>query len=284
MKSAIVRVNGITQDWIPALDRAVQYGDGLFETVRVRNAEPEFLARHLRRLRSGCERLRFPAIPWEKLLAEAAELAGQMPDGVLKIILTRGLGERGYRFGPDQEATRLLVLACMPHSHADLAQRGILVTRCNTRLCAQPLLAGIKHLNRLEQVLARAEWDDPGIHEGLLLDHDDYVIEGTMSNIFVVRGGTLLTPALTRCGVAGIMRSVIMDLARTLGIETEIRPLTLQQVQGSSEVFVCNSLIGIWPVRKIEGLADYPIGPLTQALAAALTSYHDSDQGNWYPS
>jgi 4-amino-4-deoxychorismate lyase len=278
------RVNGIARDSIPLLDRAVQYGDGLFETVRVREARPEFLARHLKRLDSGCQRLRFPPIPWASLVQEVTELAGQAPDAVLKIILTRGRGERGYRFAPDQKATRLLTLAPLPEWPADILRHGIRLTICATRLCMQPALAGIKHLNRLEQVLARAEWDNPGIHEGLMLDHTGHVIEGTMSNIFLVCEGTLVTPALTACGVAGIMRSAILDLARQLGLATEIRPVTLQQVRNSSEIFVCNSLIGIWPVRRIDGLADCPIGPLTRALADALISYRDSDEGNWNSS
>lgn len=278
------RVNGIARDSIPALDRAVQYGDGLFETVRVRGARPEFLARHLKRLGSGCQRLRFPAIPWASLVQEVTELAGQAPDAVLKIILTRGQGERGYRFEPDQDATRLLTLSPLPEWPADIARHGIRVTICDTRLCVQPVLAGIKHLNRLEQVLARAEWDNPGIHEGLMLDHTDHVIEGTMSNVFLACEGTLVTPTLTACGVAGIMRSVVLDLARQFDLPTEIRPVTLQQVRNASEIFVCNSLIGIWPVRVIDGLADYPIGPLTLAFADALISYRNSDEGNWYPS
>lgn len=279
-----IRVNGLDQDCIPALDRAVQYGDGLFETVRVRGARPEFLARHLTRLRSGCQRLRFPAIPWRRLQQEITELAGQLPDAALKIILTRGPGERGYRFGPNQETTRLLTLAPLPQWPTDIRQTGARVMTCATRLCAQPALAGIKHLNRLEQVLARAEWDDPEIHEGLMLDRDDHVIEGTMSNLFVLCDGTLVTPALTACGVAGIMRSVILDLAQQLDIKTAIRPLSLQQAHSWSEVFVCNSLIGLWPVSRIDGLAEYPAGRVTRALSDALVSYRGSKGNNWYPS
>ncbi len=276
------RVNGLARDTVPILDRAVQYGDGLFETVRVRGARPEFLGRHLKRLESGCQRLRFPAIPWPRLAQEVTELASHLPDAALKIILTRGQSERGYRFDPDQAATRLLALAPLPQWPVDIPRDGIRARLCATRLCSQPLLAGIKHLNRLEQVLARSEWDDPGIHEGLMLDQGGNMVEGTMSNIFLVCEGTLVTPALTACGVAGIMRSVILDLARQRDLNTEIRPVTLQQVQNSSEVFVCNSLIGVWPVHKIDRLADYPVGRLTRTLADALLGYRDSDEGNWY--
>jgi 4-amino-4-deoxychorismate lyase len=279
-----MRVDGVERDSISVLDRALQCGDGLFETLRVRDARPEFLPRHLARLRSGCRRLRFPPIAWTRLSSEVQELAGQTREGVLKIMLTRGQSERGYRFAADQQATRVLTLAPLPAWPAQLAQRGIRVRTCATRLCAQPALAGIKHLNRLEQVLARAEWDEPDIHKGLVLDREGNLIEGTMSNVFVVRGDTLLTPSLTACGVAGIMRSVILDLARHLDIAVQIRPLSLQQAQHWSEVFVCNSLIGIWAVRRIDDLAEYPRGPLTETLCNALAARRESDQDNWYSS
>ena len=284
MKPVAIRVNGTARDSVAALDRAVQYGDGVFETVRVRCGEPEYLERHLSRLRAGCQRLQFPPIPWDRLSREVNELAVQRPDAVLKIILTRGSGARGYRFDARQQATRLLMLAPLPDWTADPWQLGVRVRICDTRLCSQPLLAGIKHLNRLEQVLARAEWDDRAIDEGLMLDYDGRLIEGTMSNVFLVAAGSLLTPALTSSGVAGIMRSVILDLARQLGVTTEIVPLTLEQAQGASEVFLCNSLIGIWPVRSIQGLADYPIGRLTRALADRLACHRDTGPGAWYAS
>jgi len=284
MKPVTIRVNGIPRDSIGALDRGIQYGDGLFATLRVSGGEPEHLPRHLTRLQAGCQRLRFPAIPWETLAQEVAELAAQLPDAALKIILTRGPGARGYRFDTAQQPTRLLTLSPLPEWPADVGQRGIRARVCQTRLCAQPLLAGIKHLNRLEQVLARAEWDDPAIHEGLMMDHDGHLIEGTMSNLFLVEPGSLVTPALTSCGVAGIMRSVILDLARQLGVNTEIRSLTLEEVQRASEAFVCNSLIGIWPVCSIERLAAYPIGPITRALTERLASHCESGEGTWYPS
>lgn len=284
MKPVIIRVNGIGRDSIAALDRGVHYGDGVFGTLRVRAGEPEYLQRHLTRLQAGCQRLRFPAIHLETLVQEITELARQLPDAALKVILTRGPGARGYRFDARQQATRLLTLSPLPDWPADVGQRGIRVRICETRLCAQPVLAGIKHLNRLEQVLARAEWDDPAIEEGLMLNHDGYLIEGTMSNVFLVSSDSLVTPALTSCGVAGIMRSVILDRARRLGVNTEIRPLTLVEAQRASEVFVCNSLIGIWPVRNIEGLASYPIGPITRALVDSLVSHRETGESTWYPS
>ncbi len=283
MKQTRVRVNGQARETVPASDRAFHYGDGLFETVRIRNGKPEFLARHLTRLQCGCERLRFPTIPWATLKQEIAEFAFPDSDAVLKIILTRGQGGRGYRYGPDQEATRVLALSPRQPSPAEVLQSGIRATICATRLCTQPALAGIKHLNRLEQVLARAEWDDPDIREGLMLDHSDRLIEGTMSNVFLVCEGKLVTPALTACGIAGIMRSVMLDLAQQLDLASEIRPITLREAETASELFVCNSLIGIWPITTIDGFARYAVGPLTRALADALRNYRDSDDGNWYP-
>lgn len=146
----------------------------------------------------------------------------------------------------------------------------------------QPLLAGFKHLNRLEQVMARTEWDDPDIAEGLMLDQEQRLIEGTMSNVFIVNGRELLTPDLSNCGVAGVIRSVILDLAATLGFKSQVRCLTLDDVKASQEVFICNSLTGIWPVVCVEDLGEFGIGRITRQLQVAMQADGIEDNGNWY--
>lgn len=129
----------------------------------------------------------------------------------------------------------------------------------------QPLLAGLKHLNRLEQVLARAEWQDTEHAEGLMLDQAGRVIEGVFSNLFLVRDGVLITADLKRCGVAGVMRAELLFQAVSLGISTQITDIPLEQLQWADEVFVCNSVYGIWPVRAYAAL-HWPVGPLTRKL------------------
>jgi 4-amino-4-deoxychorismate lyase len=118
-------------------------------------------------------------------------------------------------------------------------------------VAVQPALAGVKHLNRLENVLARAEWRDPEIAEGLLCDTDDNVIGGTMSNLFIARRGQLITPDLTRCGVAGVMRDLVMELAQTHGIPLQVTAIGLDDLFDADEVFVVNSVIGVWPVMAL---------------------------------
>jgi 4-amino-4-deoxychorismate lyase len=153
---------------------------------------------------------------------------------------------------------------------------GIRVRLCETRLGHNSTLAGIKHLNRLEQVLARAEWKDAGISEGLMRDHNGNIVEGITSNVFLVQQGVLHTPSLDHCGVEGIMRGVILELATTLGIPNQVMPVSLQQLREAEEVFISNSLIGLWPVRTIDDLADYTIGEIGTTLRQQLTEMHSS--------
>jgi len=134
-----------------------------------------------------------------------------------------------------------------PQRHYD---RGVRVQLCRIRLAAQPALAGVKHLNRLENVLARAEWNDPGIAEGLLCDADDNVIGGTMSNVFAVSSGELVTPDLARCGVAGVQRELVIGLARSNNIPVRIANVSIDELLAADEVFLVNSVIGVWQIAE----------------------------------
>src|SRR5690606_20422301 len=132
---------------------------------------------------------------------------------------------------------------------------------CTTRLAEQPLLAGLKHLNRLEQVLARSEWQGGEFAEGLMRDQSGRVIEGVFSNLFIVQEGVLVTADLSRCGVAGVMRAALLDSARAEGLKVEVRDISLEEFFQADEVFLCNSLFGVWPVRSVTG-HHWPVGPL----------------------
>ncbi len=262
-------INGQPAGHVSALDRGLQYGDGLFETIAVRDGAPRLLDRHLRRLEDGCRRLRIPPPDPELLTREAADLCADAPRAALKIVVTRGPGGRGYRIASEEPAapTRIVMLLPAPPPAPDDYRHGIALRLCETRLGSNPALAGLKHLNRLEQVLARAEWDDPAIREGLMMDGEGAVIEGTMSNLFAVVRGELRTPALRHCGVAGIMRALVIESAQAGGlgvVETRLLP---GEIEAADEVFICNSLTGILPVRRFEQ-ASYAIGPITRTLMA----------------
>jgi len=282
MKEVRCWVNGRTETGVNVAERALQYGDGLFETIRVRYARPEYLGRHLQRLSVGCERLKFPSVDWALVRQELEELAGQQEEAVLKYILGRGEGGRGYHPGPGLTVTRIASIHPLPYWPRNPDQDGVRARICTTRLAVQPLLAGLKHLNRLEQVMARAEWDDQDIAEGFMLDTGGQLIEGTMSNVFMVNAGELVTPDLSQCGVAGVMRSVILDIATTLGFKTRIQPLTLDDLKSSQEVFICNCLAGIWPVVHVEGLGEFGIGRITRQMQVAMQADGNEDSVNWY--
>ena len=257
-------VDGQPADAVPLKDRGLAYGDGLFETLAVKAGQPVLLDRHLQRLDEGCRRLALvadQALIRDELLAYAAALG----DGVLKLILTRGDSLRGYGINAGAPVRRILQgspPATYPPAHGS---SGVRLFPCATRLSEQPLLAGLKHLNRLEQVLARAEWQDADHAEGLMLDMSGRVIEGVFSNLFLVDNGQLLTADLSRCGVAGVMRAELLARAEALGLVTTVTDISLAQLQRADEVFVCNSVYGIWPVLGC-GSMSWSAGPLTRKL------------------
>jgi len=245
-------------------DRGLAYGDGLFETIAVKAGTPLLLELHLQRLALGCSRLAIAA-DHSLIRSELLAYAQAMGEGVLKLILTRGDSLRGYGVSPGALPRRILQAsppAAYPEAHGHL---GIVLFDCATRLAEQPLLAGLKHLNRLEQVIARSEWQDPGYAEGLMRDTSGRVIEGVFSNLFMVRDGALITADLQRCGVAGVMRAALLAEAGRLGIPCHVTDISFVQLQQADEIFLCNSVYGIWPVRAFADLS-WPVGPLTRKL------------------
>ncbi|MDY6980840.1 MAG: aminodeoxychorismate lyase [Pseudomonadota bacterium] len=246
------RINGLDSRQLEITDRACQYGDGLFETLAVRNGQVEFLQSHLQRLAEGAASLGIPmpeAVRWRDDIR--AILVGRQ-QAVLKLMLSRGSGGRGYLAPDDPVVSRIVMLHPWPVYPPEHVEQGVRVRFCETRLAEQPRLAGIKHLNRLEQILARREWADETIHEGLMLDTRNRVIEGTMSNLFWLKGDTLHTPDLSACGVQGIMRQEILDLAPALGLDVQIDHYSRQALDEADGLFLTNSVIGLWPVQQLE--------------------------------
>lgn len=266
--TATVLVNGVPGSAVGADDRGLLYGDGLFETLAVRAGRPLHWERHRARLERGCRRLAIACPDAGVLRAEVERVAGRCARGVVKIVVTRGPGPRGYR--PAGGTPTRIVSAHAPPSYPPARARdGVAVRWCATRLGRNPALAGIKHLNRLEQVLAQAERDEPEIAEGLMQDDGGAVIEGTMSNLFAVFDGVLVTPDLSECGVAGITRERILEHAGTLGVPVQVRRIPAAALEAAQELFVCNTLIGIWPIRRLAD-REFHAGPLARRLAQAL--------------
>jgi 4-amino-4-deoxychorismate lyase len=245
-------INGRPTDQIPAADRGLQYGDGLFETIVMVQGEPLLWERHMARLEAGERRLGLPPENKARLRREVLAEAGAESPAVVKVMLTRGAGGRGYRPPVYPQVSRVVGLHPWPRYPVQWFSNGIRLRVCSTRLGRNPQLAGIKHLNRLEQVLARREWDDPNIPEGLMLDEDNHVIEGTQSNLFLLKGRRLITPDLSNCGVAGVVRELVLEIAAELKLTTQITRVKLGELQRADVLFITNSLLGICPVSALE--------------------------------
>ncbi len=268
--------NGQVVDSIPVDDRSAQYGDGLFETVAIRDGKARFWDGHMARLQKGCAKLGIetPSIAaiWGDADVAIRSLESATDFATLKIIVSAGSGPRGYGRRPGTRPTiRVGIFPAqpLPASHYE---EGVEVRICATRLAVQPQLAGIKSLNRLEQVLGRSEWDDETVFEGLMLDTDTRLICGTMSNVFITTQTVLITPAITRCGVSGIMRQQVIGWLEGAGVTCDVRDFDIEELGMADEVFLSNSQFGVLPVSRC-GEFDWSVGPITRQ-AMALASDH----------
>lgn len=254
-----VLVNGREDDRVDPMDRGLHYGDGLFETMAVQGGRVRFLDWHLERLAAGAARLAIPSPEPGTLRGEIAAVSAA-DRGVVKLLLTRGAGERGYRPPPRPEPTRMVFGLPWPALAPAAWAEGVRIGWCRMRLGRNPRLAGIKHLNRLEQVLARAEWDDAAMAEALMMDDREQAICGTQTNLFARIAGRWTTPVIDQCGVAGVMRRAFIAWAATRGEPVIERELPAAEVAGAAGLLLTNAVIGAWPVRELAGRA-LPIDP-----------------------
>ncbi len=268
----MILVDGLPANAVPADDRGFTYGDGVFRTLAMRKGRAQWWQQQYAKLAADCGALSITPPAEADLLQDIQRIALRLPDCALRITVTRGSGGRGYAVPQHPQPRRVVSANSLPEYPAHWPEQGISARVCKLRLAAQPMLAGIKHLNRLENVLARAEWSDPAIAEGLLLDEAGDVIEGTRCNVFIVEDGTLVTPGLSRCGVAGVTRDLIIEAADHHGLPCRIAPVSLQRLEAAAEVFLVNSLIGVWPVAALEQRRwlDFKIAPLVRKWLDAL--------------
>jgi 4-amino-4-deoxychorismate lyase len=274
----LVQVDGQPGTQLSVLDRGLHFGDGLFETIACRNARPRFLELHLQRLAEGCARLGIRYEDFPALAAQVREMAAAQPRGIIKLILTRGSATaRGYGAHGDERAHTVLLQYPWPPEDPQLWQHGVAVRTAQGRMGENPLLAGLKHLNRLEQVLIRGEWTDPSIYEALVFGSSGWLVSGTMSNVFLVTEGRIMTPALTRAGVRGVMRHVVMREAQRAGLDVVEATLDATALAAAAEIFLTNARIGIWPVRALDGRVR-TVGPVTRRLQQWLRPLLDTPQ------
>jgi 4-amino-4-deoxychorismate lyase len=245
-------IDGRAGNKVDYRDRGLNYGDGVFETMRVRRGSVRLLDYHLERLNGACRRLGITAPDTAKVRKELERVAARQTAAVLKLIVTRGIGARGYRPSGRERCTRVISVHPLSMQTARATETAVRVRLCTMRLGVNETLAGLKTLGRLESVLARAEWKDVRVWEGLLRDTDDYIVCGTMTNFFLRRGSSLITPKVDRCGVAGVMRRWVLERAGALKLRASEGRLRWEDLAGADEVFMTNAVVGIVPVAVIQ--------------------------------
>jgi len=222
----------------------------------------------MQRLFHGAARLGIHAPPESLLRDEAEQLGRSVERVVLKIILTRGVSGRGYAPGKQARPTRTVNLAPWPDYPAERRTHGVAAQFCRTMISRNPATAGVKHLNRIEQVLARAELEQD-CPEGLMCNEFGHVIAGTMTNLFIMSRDRLLTPDLSHSGVEGVMRGLVLERAAKLSLDVRVLEINKNDVMQAQEVFLTNCLIGLWPVRRIE-TKEFPLGRITRRFQEAI--------------
>lgn len=247
----------------PALERALAYGDGLFETMLAQQGAIPLLTYHQARLARGLAVLG-GSLAQDDLWQSVAQHI-QTHTGIVKLSCFRSASVRGYASAAAQWDYHIKLLPPPTYPQRYLS-RGVALQPLPLRLAQEPTLAGIKHNNRLQQVQAADLLDKNLAQDGLLCDSAGYVIEGVISNIALVKQGQWITPDLSGSGVDGTMRQYLLDQVASLGLSAVVRPVLAAELTQAEAVFVCNSIFGLWPVRRI-GLAEISVNhALTQAL------------------
>ena len=242
-------INGHKQDSLAASDRAIQFGDGCFTTARIIDGKVSLLSAHIQRLQEACRRLMIVCDFWTQLEHEMATLAVDQQNGVLKVVISRGSGGRGYSTLNSGPATRMLSVTAYPMHYERLRKEGMLLALSPVRLGRNPYLAGIKHLNRLEQVLIRSHLEQTNADEALVLDSEGWVTECCAANLLWRQGNDVYTPSLEQAGVNGIMRQFCLQQLAHSGfrvVEVSAREEALHQ---ADEIIICNALMPVVPVR-----------------------------------
>jgi len=272
-------INGVATDYLSVQDRAIHYGDGLFETILFYNKQLYFWPQHYSRLKQSAKRIKL-ACPDEAFLLDDIEqllsTVNHQQAYAIKIILTRGSSLRGYQFEKKSGITRIASISSIENDYSSILSQKLLsgdLIICEQQVSINESLAGLKHLNRLDNVLARNESqiiNNSNVIDGLMLNANQHVIECTMSNVFSVKDKILYTPKLHQSGVQGVMRDAIIALAENNNIEVSLADMTIEVIKNMDEVFITNSLIGM---KAIIHLADSDSNSNTHAYTAFEERY-----------
>ena len=264
-------INGQPTLQVDASDRGLQFGDGCFTTAQIVQGKVIRPEAHLQRLQEGCQRLAIAFDKWAVLAEEMAAVATGQQRAVLKVVISRGSGGRGYSTEGCDKPLRIVSTAGYPPHYDRLRAEGVRLPTCPITLGVNPALAGIKHLNRLEQVLIRRFIDQQGADEALVLDHQQRVVECCSANIFWRKGEQWLTPRVDEAGVDGTMRRYLIRLLAEWGYSCRQVFAEHQELLSADEVFICNALMPVIPVTAIDD-SRFPRGELTQQLIRHCTT------------
>ena len=264
MSQNLSLINGEFKDSISVYDRGLAYGDGFFETMlwdsfvekNETNVGVEFWLRHLRRIKDGCQLMQIN-LPFDEEIIRQRNLIlkasrKEKKSGLLKMVVTRGVGGRGYKFERNMTPTIIFLSLPKPKVKKEYFKSGVVVKICKTQLSKNINLFGYKHLNRLDSVLARSEWEDKNIFEGVFVDSKKNILEGTMTNIFFVHKKTLITPPIIDSGINGVMRQVIIDKAKFFFDKLVIQKINLRDIEKFDQMFLTNSVLKVIPVIRFE--------------------------------
>ncbi len=261
-------INSLTTSQLQ-LDRGLHYGDGLFETIAIKSGQAELLTEHINRLKESCNKLKFINVDFSNITQEIINEAKKINKGIIKLIVTRGSGGRGYSIPDNMKATYLILQYPWPNYSNSNWKNGVFVKKCDLVLAQQPCLAGMKHLNRLENIIAKMELISSEFIEGILCDSDNNVIEATSSNVFIVKDKQIFTPSLELCGVSGVMREQVIKRALDTQLKINIQLVPYKILLNADEIFLTNSIIGIWPVSKLNERI-YTNFPITRKIMKLL--------------
>ncbi len=275
--SEMILVNGVKANTISCNDRAFQYGDGLFETIPFKNRTLMLWEQHMQRLQRGCKIMQIPFIDVAILKEESMAMCDDasaigVNEGVLKIIISRGESCRGYSPGKSSKPNRVIFCAIFPSHISSVRQDGLATDLCKQALTKNFFADGIKHLNRLDQVMLSLESEKKKLLEAVVTDGSGNVIEGVKSNIFIVKHDEIITPKIANYGVRGVMRDFIIDICQKNSIKVSQRAVSVDELNHVDGLFFCNSVIGIWPVNKL-GEETKKIGEITRLLQSQITDY-----------
>ncbi|PHM33459.1 aminodeoxychorismate lyase [Xenorhabdus innexi] len=251
-------INGKPHDQLPVNDRSIQYGDGCFTTIRVEQGQAAFLPLHIKRLQKGVEKLFMPVPDWSQLENHIKQVITECESGVLKVLLSRGTGGRGYSMAGISGPNQILSLSSYPEQYYQQRKNGVALGLSPVAMGINPYLAGIKHLNRLEQVLIKRLIEQEKVDEALVLDSDGLLVECCSANIFWRRGKNIYTPDLSQCGVEGVMRQKIIQLLEGSDYNLSCVMRYPEALAHADEVIICNSLMPIMAVNQIQAHKNQP--------------------------